>query len=68
MSIRMIAKELYRLQQDLDHLENLEKSASPEQREGLKDRIRRMKSERDLIRRALEGKKGSPTHPTDRRL
>jgi len=67
MSIRMIAKELYRLQQALDRLENLMETAPLEQQESLKDRIRRLQAERDMIRQALEGKKGSPTYPTDRR-
>jgi len=48
MSIRMIAKELYRLQQALDRLENLMETAPLEQQESLKDRIRRLQAERDI--------------------
>jgi hypothetical protein len=60
MSIRMIAKELYRLEQEVKDLEARIQSAPFHEREGMKDRLRRVKAERDRMRKILDGKKVTP--------
>lgn len=60
MSIRMIAKELYHLQQEVEKLEAQIESAPSHEREALKDRLRRLKAERDRMRKTLNGAKVPP--------
>ena len=60
MSIRMIAKELYRLEQKVKELEARIQSAPFHEREGMKDRLRKLKAERDRMRKILEGEKVPP--------
>ncbi len=57
MSIRMIARDLYRLQQEVEELEKHLNAAPLEERKELQDRLRKTKAERDKMRRALEGTK-----------
>ena len=57
MSIRMIAKEFYALQREVDRLEKDLQSASPEEKEGLEEQLRKARAERDRMRRMLEGNK-----------
>lgn len=59
MSIRLIARDLYRLHQEVEKLEQQIKNAPIERRESLKDRLRKVKAERDRMRRALNGSKDS---------
>ena len=56
MSLRLIARDLYRLQQTVDRLEKELAQASPAQRDGIKRRLVRAKSERDHVRRMLDGR------------
>lgn len=65
MSIRMIAKELYRLEKEVEKLEEQIKCAPAEQREALRDRLRRLKAERNRMRKTLDGAKVPPPfhHP-----
>ena len=63
MSIRLIAQDLYRLQQEVDKIEKQIKNAPYQQQEKLKDQLRMIKAERDRIRRMLDGSKDSPTYP-----
>ena len=60
MSIRMIAKELYRLQQKVEKLVADLESAPSHEREAMKDRLRRLKAERDHMRKMLDGEKAPP--------
>ena len=60
MSIRMIARELYRLQQEVEKLAAEIESAPSHEREGMKDRLRRLRAERDRMRRILDGEKAPP--------
>ena len=60
MSIRMIAKELYRLEQEVEKLEDEIRSAPLEDREAIKDRLRKLKAERDRMRKTLNGAKVPP--------
>ena len=62
MPIRMIAKELYKLQQEVEELEvQIESTPMPE-REALQERLRRLRAERDRLRKILDGKKVSPPY------
>ncbi len=60
MSIRMIARDLYRLHQEVERLEQAIESAPPERRGGLVDQLRKVRAERDRMRRVLEGCKDAP--------
>ncbi|MGD8512360.1 MAG: hypothetical protein PVG85_00290 [Deltaproteobacteria bacterium] len=60
MSIRLIAKELYALQQEVEKLEEQVRLAPPERQEGLKDRLRKLKAERERMRKVLDGAKEPP--------
>jgi hypothetical protein len=62
MSIRMIAKDLYRLEKKVEVLEKEMKAAPLEKREELGDRLRKIKAERDRMRGILEGTKETPTY------
>jgi len=57
MAIRMIARELYRLVQEVERLERRIKNASFEAQQELKDQLRKVKAERDHMRKILDGKK-----------
>jgi hypothetical protein len=58
MSIRDIAKELYRLAKVVDRLETEFETAPPEERVLLEEKLRKAKAERDAVRRILDGRKG----------
>jgi hypothetical protein len=62
MSIQMIAKEFYVLQQEVESLERDLNSASQERKAGLEEHLRRAVSERDRMRRMLEGNKEPPPY------
>ena len=57
MPIRMIARELYRLVQEVEKLERRIKNASFEEQQELKKQLRKVKAERDHMRKILDGKK-----------
>jgi hypothetical protein len=61
MSIRLIAKDLYRLIREVSELEKQIDDAPPERQEALTDELRIVKGERDHLRRVLDGSKESPT-------
>jgi len=54
----MIASELYQLIQKVEKLENQIQDAPLEKQEELKDRLRKVRAERDRMRRVLDGEKG----------
>ena len=56
MSLRLIARDLYRLQQTVDRLEKELAQAPPTLRDGIKRRLVQAKSERDHVRRMLDGR------------
>ena len=60
MSIRIIARDLYRLQQEVEILEKQIESSSPEKKEELKDRLRKVRAEKNRMRRILDGAKEPP--------
>ena len=57
MSVRLIAQELYRIIREVETLEKELLAAPAQNQEILKDRLRKAKAERDLMRRSLEGSK-----------
>ena len=63
MSIRLLAKDLYRLQQEVAKLENELANAPFDQHEKLQVRLRAARIERDRLRSALDGQKDSPAKP-----
>lgn len=62
MSIRLIAKDLYRLQKEVEEAEKELDHASEAERQELEDRLRNVKAERDRMRKILEGAKEQPPY------
>ena len=58
MSIRMIAEDLYQLIQKMEKIEKQLKDTPFEKQDELKDQLRKVRAERDRMRRALDGEKG----------
>ena len=63
MSIRDLARELYRLEREVEELEVRFKTASPRTRDGIQLALRRAKAERDRHRAVLAAKKEPPPRP-----
>jgi hypothetical protein len=57
MSIRLIAKDLYFLQQEVERLEKQVGSVPFEKREELEAQLRKVKAERDRMQGILNGSK-----------
>ncbi len=62
MTIRLIAKDLYRLQKEVERLERELTTYPPEKREELERRLAQVRAERDRVRSALEGAKAQPPY------
>lgn len=62
MSIRIIARDLYRLRQEVERLEQEVESSSPEKKEELKDRLRKVRAEQNRMRKILDGAKEPPAY------
>ncbi|UCD87866.1 MAG: hypothetical protein JSV01_09055 [Desulfobacterales bacterium] len=60
MSIRMVAKELYDLQREVEELEAKLESAPPHEREEMEELLRKARAERDRMRKILDGEKVPP--------
>lgn len=60
MSIRMVAKELYRLEREVESLEKHMETASPQERVEKEAHLRQMRAERNRLRSILEAKKEPP--------
>ena len=56
MSLRLIARDLYRLQQAVDRLEKALADAPYARREALNRELMRARSERDMVKRMLDGR------------
>jgi len=56
MSIRLIARDLYRLQQAVDQLEKKLARAPLEEQDRLKRELDGARSERDQVKRMLDGR------------
>ncbi len=57
MSIRLIAKDLYRLEREVEKLEKLVMEGPREKRTALEEALRTATAERNQMRRILEGSK-----------
>jgi hypothetical protein len=55
MSLRLIAKDLYRLQQTVDRLEKELSTAPPEKRVPVERKLVQARIERDQVRQMLDG-------------
>ena len=62
MSIRLIAKDLYRLQREVERLQEELSTCPPDRKEELEKRLAEVKAERDRVRSALEGAKAQPPY------
>jgi hypothetical protein len=62
MSIRLIAKDLYRLQQEVETLTRQLASTPAGQWSPLEEKLRRAIAERNRLRNALEGSKDRPAY------
>jgi GAF domain-containing protein len=58
----MIARDLYRLQQEVDQLETQLKACPPAKREDLEDQLRKARAERDRMKHLLDGSKEEPAY------
>jgi peptidoglycan hydrolase CwlO-like protein len=58
----MIARDLYRLQQEVDRLESQLRACAQEKRGELEDQLRKSKAERDRVKRMIEGSKEEPVY------
>ena len=62
MPIRLIARDLYRLQQEVEKLEDQLKNTPYGEKREMEDRLRKLKAEKDQMRRILEGSKEPPSY------
>lgn len=62
MSIRLIAKDLYRLEKDVEQLEESLEQSPADKRPELKEKLRKTRAERDRLRAMLEGSKKDPPY------
>ena len=58
----MLARDLYRLEKEVEELEDELNRTPLEQRAELKDRLRKLKADRNKLRGALEGSKEPPPY------
>jgi ElaB/YqjD/DUF883 family membrane-anchored ribosome-binding protein len=63
MSIRLIAKDLYRLRQEVERLQTELAAAPMEKKEAIQTKLRQALAERDRLRATLDGRKDSPRPP-----
>ncbi|MCJ7595160.1 MAG: hypothetical protein MUO52_10365 [Desulfobacterales bacterium] len=62
MSIRLIARDLYRLQKEVEKLERALMEAPVDKRPELEEQLRKLMAERTRMQRMLEGAKEPPTY------
>ena len=62
MSIRMIAKDIYRLYQEVETLEEQVKNTSSEKQAEVKDLLRKRRAELIRMQHMLEGAKEPPSY------
>ncbi len=60
MSIRLLARDLYRLQQEVERLEKALADAPIDRSERLLAQLRAVRADRDRLRRMLAGQKDAP--------
>ncbi len=64
MSIREVARELYRLEKEIERIEEALKNAGPKEKEELELKLKKVRAERDRAKAVLEGMKQSPKQKT----
>ena len=57
MSIRLIAQDLYRLVREVEKLEKQLEQLPHDRAAGVQEKLRKVKAERDLVRKMLDGAK-----------
>ena len=57
MPIRLIAKELYRLQREVEEIEKELQAAPPREQDGIRDKLRKKRAEWQQVRNILDGEK-----------
>ncbi len=63
MSIRLLAKDLYRLHREVEKLEKQLQQAAPEKKAALEERLRRARAEKEELRRILDGQLDRRSRP-----
>jgi len=63
MSLRDLARELYRAQQQVDRLEKLLLSATPEEETAIQDELQEARAERRQFQKIIDGRKDSSPLP-----
>ena len=58
MSIRMLAREIYRCQQQIERYEKALNDSPLAERSELEEKLRQMRAEKNQLRRALDGRLG----------
>lgn len=58
MSIKLLARDLYRCRCEIEELEKKLALASGEKKAALSDSLRRLRAEKDQLRKALDGQIG----------
>ncbi|WP_372678129.1 hypothetical protein [Desulfosarcina sp.] len=56
MTLQLIARDLYRFQQEVDRLEKELAESPPAARDALKLKLAKARSDRDLMRQMLDGR------------
>ncbi len=62
MSIRTIAKDLYRLRREVEQLEKEIRTVPVEKQEEVKTRLRKQRAELERVQRMLDGAKEKPAY------
>ncbi|MEJ2662256.1 MAG: hypothetical protein P8Z73_16240 [Desulfobacteraceae bacterium] len=58
MSIKLLARDLYRLQKEVECLERSLAAAPMRERVRIEERLRKVRAEKERVRRALDGQIG----------
>jgi hypothetical protein len=59
MSIQLLARELYQIIREVETMERRIEDAPYEKQGPLREQLRKLRAERDRVRRMIEGRKGS---------
>ena len=62
MSIQMLARDLYRLHQEVEKLEDQLENTPLMERDEIREKLRKLRAERDKMRRMLDGAKDPPPY------
>ena len=62
MPLKLIARDLYRLKQEVEKLEQQVESAPMGERADLEDKLRKAKAERERLQKMLDGNKEPPPY------